>query len=45
MWTLFLLLGQLANPPIEEGTKGWTLEAGARSGEGPPRRSRWTAGG
>jgi hypothetical protein len=35
MALLLLLLGQLANPTFEEGTKGWTLETGARTGEGP----------
>jgi hypothetical protein len=35
MWALALLLGQLANPSFEEGTRGWTLETGAQQGEGP----------
>ncbi len=35
MRLLLLLLGQLANPSFEEGTKGWTFETGAQTGEGP----------
>ncbi|MCK6459744.1 MAG: S41 family peptidase [Planctomycetes bacterium] len=35
MRLLLLLLGQLANPSFEEGTKGWVFETGAQTGEGP----------
>jgi len=35
MWALLLLVGQLANPSFDEGTKGWTFETGAQTGDGP----------
>jgi len=35
MLPLLLLLGQLVNPSFDEGLEGWTLETGAKRGDGP----------
>ncbi len=35
MWPVVLLLAQLVNPSFEEGLKGWELETGAQTGDGP----------
>jgi len=35
MLPLLLLLGQLVNPSFDDGLEGWTLETGAKRGDGP----------
>lgn len=35
MRLVFLLLAQLVNPSFDEGLKGWELETGAQTGDGP----------